>query len=591
MEIQHYIEEIKSKINIVDYIGKFVSLKKAGRNFIGLCPFHIEKTPSFSVSVEKNIFFCFGCRTGGDIVAFVNKFEGLTFKEAVEHLGDLAGLPPPQWSEGKNAVDNLDMFELMKLTSEFFHEHLKMNSTAKDYLNQRGINEDTILRFQLGYAPPDSGPLLNLLSDRKIDYTRASYLGILSRDTQGNYYSYFRDRILFPIRNNRGFVIGFGGRSLSDAQMPKYLNSPDNSIFHKGKNLYAFFEGRTVMTKANAVILVEGYMDTISLHQKGIENVVASLGTAFSMEQAEIIHKHVSTIYFCYDNDSAGKKATVRALELLMPTDVPCRVIEIPDPYKDPDEYIQKTDLASFKICVENAKPSLDYLWDQIKHDIKPEDSISLNEGLDKMIRYLSHVKNNVIAETLIRKIALDCNLLPNILQTRMQALKRGEMIYRSAYQNKKTSYKGNIPDLKGERELLKALLEKPDLYLDRVVSGIQEEDFSEPLHRLLFQKIKENFQKLGYIQLSDLYDRIEEKDLYALISELMIMDNSFMEKGRSEVFLLGDTTINQLLELTKNARKRKHILLLRSQISKAEKEGDSETSRILIEELKKNVG
>jgi DNA primase len=363
--------------------------------------------------------------------------------------------------------------------------------------------------------------------------------------------------------------------------MPKYLNSPDNSIFHKGKNLYAFFESRVAMTKANAVILVEGYMDTISLHQKGIQNVVASLGTAFSMEQAEIIHKHVPTIYFCYDNDLAGKKATVRALELLMPTEIPCRIIEIPDPYKDPDEYIQKTDLASFKHCIEKAKPSLDYLWDQIKLAIKPDDSISLNEGLDKMIRYLSHVKNNVMAETLIRKIALDTNLLPNIVQTRMQALKRGEMIYRTAYQNKKATYKGNIPDLNGERVLLKVLLEQPEQYLDKIVHCIQEEDFSDPLHRLLFQKIQENFQNLGYIQISDLFERIEERDCYALISELMMLDNS----------MINEASVDQVLDWTEHTRKRKHLLLLRSRISKAEKEGDLETWRILQEELKKNVG
>lgn len=581
MEIQQYIEEIKARINIVDYIGKFVSLKKAGRNFIGLCPFHIEKTPSFSVSVEKNIFFCFGCRTGGDLVAFVTKFEGLSFKEAVEHLGEMASLPPPLWNDGKSTTDHMDMFELMKLVSTFFHEQLRKDQNAIDYLRKRGISDQTIEEFELGYAPFDSRMLLALLSDKKIDYTRAAYLGLLAKDAGGAYYSYFRDRILFPIRNNRGFVIGFGGRSLSDAQMPKYLNSPDNSIFHKGKNLYAFYESRIAITKANAVLLVEGYMDTISLHQKGVQNVVASLGTAFSMEQAEMIHKHVPTIYFCYDNDSAGKKATVRALELLLPTDVPCRVIEIPDPYKDPDEFIQKKDLLSFQQCIERAKPSLDYLWDQIKLTIKTEDSISLNEGLDRMIRYLTHVKNNVYVETLIRKIALDCNLLPNIVQTRMQAIKKGEMIYRSAYQNKKTSYKGNIPDLNGERVLLKVLLEQPEQYLDRIVHGIQEEDFSDPLHRLLFKKIQENFQNLGYIQISDLYERIEEKDCYALISELIMLDSS----------MINEASVDQVMELTRCTRKRKHLLLLRTKISKAEKEGDHETSRILIEELKKNVG
>jgi DNA primase len=591
MEIQPYIEDIKTKINIVDYIGKFVALKKAGRNFTGLCPFHIEKTPSFSVSPDKNIFFCFGCRTGGDVVAFVTKFEGLTFKEAVEHLGALAGLPPVVWNDGKKSADNQDMYELMKITSDFFQLSLQKEKLAMDYFSKRGISQETIDRFNLGYAPPNSELLLNLLTDHKIDYTRAAYLGILSRDTAGNYYSYFRDRVIFPIHNLRGSVIGFGGRSLSEQQMPKYLNSPDNSIFHKGKNLYAFYEGRSAIAKACSVILVEGYMDTISLHQKGIQNTVASLGTAFSMEQAEMIHKHVPTIYFCYDNDLAGKKATIRALELLMPTDVPCRVIEIPGTYKDPDEYIQKTNIESFQKSVENAKPSLDYLWDQIKTSIKPEDSLSLNDGLDKMIHYLSHVNNNILRETLLRKIALDVNLKPDNLQIRMQALKRGEVLYKSAYQNKKTTNKGNIPDLNGERILLKALLEQPDTYLDIIFNEIEESDFSEPLHQKLFLKIRENYQQLGYIQLRDLYDRIDEKDLYALISELMMIDNSFIEKGKMEVFLLNETNIHQLLNSTRNTRRRKHIVLLRSRISKAEKEGDFETSRILIEELKKNVG
>lgn len=581
MEIQSYIEEIKSKINITDYIGKFVPLKKAGRNLIGLCPFHLEKTPSFSVSAEKNIFFCFGCRTGGDIVAFVTKYEGLTFKEAVETLGTLAGLPPPQWKDSKNIVDNQDMFELMKVVSTFFESQLQKNQGANNYLKQRGILPETIAKFHLGYAPPDSKYLLTLLSDHKIDYSRAVYLGILSKDSTGTYYSYFRDRIMFPIHNHRGSVIGFGGRSLQEDQMPKYLNSPDNAIFHKGKNLYAFYEGRTTMTKLNSVILVEGYMDAISLNQKGFSQVVASLGTAFSMEQAEIIHKHVSTIYFCYDNDLAGKKATIRALELLMTTDVPCRVIEIPDPYKDPDEYIQKTNTEAFQQRIEQATPSLDYLWSQIQSTIKSGDSIILNEALDKMIRYLNQVKNPILVETMIRKIALDSNMLPNVLQTRMAAMKRGETIYRSAYQSKKVTYQGTIPDLNGERVLLKVLLEQPEQYLDRIVNEIKEEDFSEILHRSLFQKIKENFLNLGYIQLSDLFDRIGEKELYALISELIMLDGS----------MINETSVVQVLELTNKARKRKQLLLLRSRISKANKEGDLETSRILIEELKKNVG
>lgn len=584
MEIQRYIEEIKSRITIVDYIGKFVSLKKAGRNFTGLCPFHIEKTPSFSVSPEKGIFFCFGCRTGGDVVAFAMKFEGLTFKEAVEHLGNIAGIEPPTWKEGGSKSDNSEFYELMQFVSNFFHENLLKNETALGYLKNRGISLPTIEKFSIGYAPPNSELLLNQLKERKIDLSRASYLGIVTKDSDGRYYSYFRDRIIFPIQNSRGSNIGFGGRTINDQQMPKYLNSPDNAIFHKGMNLFAMNQAKQSMAKENAVILVEGYMDVISLHQHGIENVVASLGTAFTMDQAGLLHKHVPMIYFCYDNDVAGKKATLRALELLMPTEIPCKIIEIPEPCKDPDEYILMKGKEAFYYLVEKAKSTLDYIWDTLKKNIKPDDSLSLNESMDKMMHYLLYLnqtKNTVLIERMIKKMALDYNLLPMSLQERMKLLESSEKMYSSRNRTKKTEYKGLIPDRNGERILLKACIELSEHYLEKIMQEIVVEDFSDSLHRLLFQKIRENYQNLGYIQLNELYDRLEDKEIYALISELLIMDSC----------IINDTSIRQVLEKTKDAKKMAYRLLLLSRINKATKEGDIETHRILREEFKRIVG
>jgi len=581
MEIQSYIEEIKGRVFLVDYIGKFVSLKKSGRNYTGLCPFHIEKTPSFSVSPEKGIFFCFGCRTGGDIVAFATKYEGLTFKEAVEQLGSLAGLEPPVWKEGSPATDNSEFYEAMKSVSTFFHQNLLKSENALGYLKKRGINSQTIEKFSLGFAPPNSELLLEHLKEKKIDLTRASYLGIVAKDMDGRYYSYFRDRLIFPIQNSRGFFIGFGGRTLNDQQMPKYLNSPDNAIFHKGKNLFALFQAKQTMAKENAVIVVEGYMDVISLHQHGIENVTASLGTAFTMDQADILHKHVPLLYFCYDNDLAGKKATLRALELLLPGEISCKIIEIPDDFKDPDEFVMKEGKDKFFSLIGSAKSTLDYLWDTLKKNIKPNDSFSLNETLDHMMHYLSPIQNPVLIETILRRIALDSNLLPNVLHTRMMSLKRSDTFFSSNRRNKNVEVKGRIPDRNGERILLKACIEEAEKYMEPILSEIQDEDFSDPLHCLLYKKIRDNFQNLGYIHLNELYDRLEEKDIYALISELLIMDSC----------IINDASVKEVLGKTKLAKKKIYRSALLARISKAVKEGDIETSRILREELKRIVG
>ncbi len=420
--MNNVIEEIKSRCDIVDVIGQVVALKKAGSNFKGLCPFHGEKTPSFVVSEGKQIFTCFGCGASGDVLSFVMKYYNLDFIQAVEKLAKeySIDLPTTYGNSGKKS----ELYDINKRAAHFFFDAIRDGrNEGYRYLESRGINREMIKHFGLGYAdeswdglckkflPPGGDAAMEELKENMLK------LGLID-NSKGRCYDKFRNRIIFPIINTSGKVIGFGGRTLNKDGIPKYLNSPESLIFSKKNNLYGLNVAKQGISKRDTVVLVEGYMDVISLHQRGIDYAVATLGTALTENQAKLLRRYTRNIVFAYDMDSAGRAATMRGIEILKKQDLNIKIMKLPEG-KDPDEYIKKYGREEFEARVKESLPATEYMLEQAKSGCdlgKNEDKLKyIKEALD-ILRGISSVETDIY----LQKLSQDTGVSPSALKSEL---------------------------------------------------------------------------------------------------------------------------------------------------------------------------
>ena len=399
-----FIDELLAKVDIVDIIDEQVPLKKGGANYMACCPFHKEKTPSFSVSPTKQFYHCFSCGAHGSAIGFVMEHQGLSFPEAVQFLADRVGMVVPKVrgqndnpeirAERKKKQQTLE--ETTAAAADFYAQQLKFNPTAKAYLDKRGLSAEVIAHYGLGYAPDGWQPLAQVF--QPYPNTALVDTGMVI-DNEGRHYDRFRHRIMFPIRNPRGQVIGFGGRVLDDSK-PKYLNSPDTPLFDKGKNLYGLYEGRAAVKEAGRILVVEGYMDVVALAQFGVGYGVAALGTATTAEHVKILMRQADSIYFCFDGDSAGRKAAWRALENSLPQlkdDKSLHFLFLPEEH-DPDSYIRAYGKTQFEDALLNqSKPLSEYFWEHLS------DGINLNtqEGKAELVKTSSPLLAQITAPAL----------------------------------------------------------------------------------------------------------------------------------------------------------------------------------------------
>ncbi|HGG8376554.1 TPA: DNA primase [Neisseria meningitidis] len=399
-----FIDELLAKVDIVDIIDEQVPLKKGGANYMACCPFHKEKTPSFSVSPTKQFYHCFSCGAHGSAIGFVMEHQGLSFPEAVQFLADRVGMVVPKVrgqndnpevrAERKKKQQTLE--ETTAAAADFYAQQLKFNPAAKAYLDKRGLSAEVIAHYGLGYAPDGWQPLTQVF--QPYPNTALVDTGMVI-DNEGRYYDRFRHRIMFPIRNPRGQVIGFGGRVLDDSK-PKYLNSPDTPLFDKGKNLYGLYEGRAAVKEVGRILVVEGYMDVVALAQFGVGYGVAALGTATTAEHVKILMRQADSIYFCFDGDSAGRKAAWRALENALPQlkdDKSLHFLFLPEEH-DPDSYIRAYGKAQFEDALLNqSKPLSEYFWEHLS------DGLNLNtqEGKAELVKTSSPLLAQITAPAL----------------------------------------------------------------------------------------------------------------------------------------------------------------------------------------------
>ncbi len=437
---QDKIDEIKSLADIVSVIGDYVDLKRSGSNYIGLCPFHNEKTPSFSVSPSKGIFHCFGCGAGGDVVSFIMQKEGLSYPEAIKFLADKLGILIETNEVNKEKYEHRKkLFKINEDAKLFFYKNLLIHDSPKSYMKKRELSNDMINKFILGYADGKNS-LYKYLLERGYQKEDIVEVGLANMDSHGNLYDKFRNRLMFPILDIRGNVIGFGGRTLVDDKA-KYMNSPQSIAYDKSKNVYGVSNLKN-STKIGKIILVEGYMDVISLTNYGYDYTIASLGTSLTHDQAKLIKRYCKNIYICYDGDSAGQNATSRAIEIFKEQDISPSIIVIPDNL-DPDDYIKKYGNESFDRLIDNALDSTIYEYKKILQKYDINDISQKIQLIDDLSNLLSKLDREVIRDEYIAKFSNELNIDPNSLRKDIK-LKSNTQKTSSFHQEEKSSVNVN---------------------------------------------------------------------------------------------------------------------------------------------------
>ena len=408
---QHVIDQIRDTAEIYDIVSEYVDLQQRGNNFFGLCPFHNEKTPSFSISPNKEIFHCFGCGANGTAISFLMDYNRMEFLEVIEDLASKAGLEVPHEGGQLSSNDGLtELYELMELIVRYYRTQLKDHPESKraiDYLKNRGITGELASTFELGYAPPGWDNLITNFGASQEALNRLDKLGmIILRNTGGGYYDRFRDRIIYPIRDHRSRIIGFGGRTLGDDN-PKYLNSPETPIFHKGRELYGLPQAKQLSKENQKIFVVEGYMDVLALAQFDIPNVVATLGVACTADHLNRLYRYVDQVIFCFDGDEAGKNAAWRAMEISLPflqDGKQAFFIFMPDGI-DPDDFVRQNGRDFFEDQA-NMVPLSDYLLNTLKTNIDLDNREGRSSFVDKATPYISMLPMGALRQMLMSDLA-----------------------------------------------------------------------------------------------------------------------------------------------------------------------------------------
>jgi len=405
-----FIDELLSRVDIVEVIDSRVALKKAGHEYSACCPFHNEKTPSFTVSPTKQFYHCFGCGAHGSAINFLMEYERMEFVEAVEELASMVGMAVPRESGSVPSKQNHNLYELLEQVCQYYQDQLRhhaKSATAIDYLKQRGLSGETAAAFGVGYAPPGWDNVLRHFTAKHISEDQLLAAGLLIAKQNGGYYDRFRDRIIFPIRDRRGRVIGFGGRALGD-ETPKYLNSPETDVFHKGKELYGLYEARKNSGELQRLLVVEGYMDVASLFQHGVKNVVATLGTATTIHHLEKLFRIVPEIVFCFDGDRAGRQAAWRAVETVLPLMHEGRQVKfmfLPEG-EDPDTLIRREGEAGFRERLQSVLAFSNFFLQILSNNIELNTIDGRSSLVEKAKPYLLKIPEGVFRHMLINKLA-----------------------------------------------------------------------------------------------------------------------------------------------------------------------------------------
>lgn len=553
-----FISGLLERCDIVDVIGQRVPLKKKGANHMACCPFHNEKSPSFSVNQNKQFYHCFGCGVSGDAIAFLMEFERLSFVEAIEQLAKSVGIEViyEKGSKPKEIQYQADIFQLMEKIAKFYQQAVMQSRLAQDYLSNRGLSQDIIALYQIGYAPEGWRHVESICGKNSTNQKLLIEIGMLIQKDQGQPYDRFRHRIMFPIRNRRGQIVGFGGRSLGD-ENPKYLNSPESSIYHKGQELYGLFEAQNAIRDAQKIIVVEGYMDAIALAQFGIPYVAATLGTAATSEHLKLLLRYAPHIIFCFDGDNAGRKAAWRALEnalAFVHEGIKIQFCFLPD-NEDPDSYLHHFGQKSFVALVEKAIPLSEFLFSHLTEKLDLSTIEGKNELTQKVKPLLQKMTKGVFQQLLMKQLAaivrMDESAIANLVGISLPLLTKSKPHKAVVAQDQ--------PAATPMRSAMTLLLQYPELikYIDNI------EDFTKLSipGKELFLDMLELIKSRPNINTAAILQHFSEHPQCNALKKLATRELFYVENGLIQEFIdsinrlkktLDEQEVEQLLRKAK---------------------------------------
>ncbi|MBR6033691.1 MAG: DNA primase [Clostridia bacterium] len=538
------IDEIRTSNDIVDVISQYVTLKKSGANYFGLCPFHREKSPSFSVSPSKQIFHCFGCGAGGNVIHFISKIEGLDFRDALETLAERAGIALPtdtNQEDSKRQALRAKVFEINEAASIYYHENLykPTSKECQNYVKKRKLDNKTLKAFRLGYSNPSYSDLYNFLKSKGFTNEQMLASSLIIKTEKGDFVDRFRGRFMIPIQDVRGKVIAFGGRVIDEYKPKavnspdaKYINSPENIVYSKGRNLFGLNVAKKYDT--SRLLIVEGYMDAISLYQRGITNVVASLGTALTENQGRLLRKHANQIILGYDSDGAGQAAIVRGLDILTNLGCDVRILQM-EGAKDPDEYIIKYGSGRFLKLMDEAISLVEYKVKILKNNSTFNSSNDKIKFLNEIAKILVPIDNRIEQEVYIDKISGEYKISKEAIYAQINKLKYGNNNPEKALTKKpikrETKEDTNNEYIKKENMIIALLLNEGNAVYERIKNTVSPEDFKLQQNKKIAQKMYEEFEK-GKSNIENILDLLEgDEECISQVTGIM-----------SEEFEISDT-------------------------------------------------
>lgn len=558
------IEEIRTSNDIVDVISQYVILKRSGRNFFGLCPFHKEKSPSFSVSPDKQIFHCFGCGVGGNVIHFVSKIENLDFKDTIEMLANRANIELPtlnNFEDDKTAKLKSRIYQINEETAKFYHENLykPTSKQAQEYIKKRRLDNKTLKSFLIGYSG-NFDELYRMLKLKGFSNEEILASSLVNKTDDGKFIDRFRKRLMIPIQDTRGRFIAFGGRVLDDSK-PKYINSPENLVYSKGRQLFGLNVAKKGDTKK--LIIVEGYMDAISLYQRGITNVVASLGTALTEQQGWLLRKNCEQVIIGYDADGAGQAATLRGLEILQNMGCDMRILQIYGA-KDPDEFVNKYGPERFLKCVDDAISLVEFKVKILKQNLDIENTNDKIKFLNQIAKILSSVDNNIEKEIYIDKISLDYGISKEAIYAEVNKLmysknKEAKILERPINKPmakiKEKNEKIDEATIKREKMLIYILVSYPDESFSKLKDIVSNNLIKVETHKHILKKLYEEYEK-GNIN-NDILDYFDDTEIINYLSGIMAYDFEIKDINKCIDDLISIYTkeilINRRNEIVKN--------------------------------------
>jgi len=534
------IEEVRTSASVVDVVSEFVQLRKRGKNYIGLCPFHNEKTPSFTVSEEKQIFHCFGCHTGGNVFKFLMEFQKISFVEAVQHLADQLGITIDYEQTGysEQQTEQEIYYDINTETAKYF-SNLLLNDDegkfAREYFQKRNIKPQTMRIFGLGYALRGWENFLNFSKEKGFDEDKVVALGLAGRNKDGKVYDKLSGRIIFPIFSPNGRVVAFAGRILDDKEKTaKYLNSPESLVYIKGRTLYGLSHAKDEIRKIDKAILVEGYMDLISLYQSGVKNVVAVSGTALTDDQVQLLSRYTKNVVLLFDSDVAGIKASMRSIELLLKRDMEVKIVSLPEA-EDPDSFINKHGKVEFDELIKKAENFLEYQTRYYDSLGKFDDPATATEAIRELVKPVALISDELKRTLLLKNIAKKFNIREKLLESELiKQVKQTEQFERSKTKIKikndtstdTLTIAENIriesPVIYNlEIEIIKLLFEADKNIKEILFKYIRPDEFTAGFHQKIIRVIDSEFQKNENVTADSLFTILQDEQLETYVREI----------------------------------------------------------------------